>query len=53
MNTTYRRCEEEIDSMFKYLYKDKVPTLKEIQDISGWNLSYGSEMRIKWLKLQT
>lgn len=49
INTSYRKSEEEIDSMFKYLYKRKTPTLQEIKEISGWNFSYGSEMRMKWL----
>jgi len=49
LNQRYRKSEKEIDSMFKYLYKDKTPTLKEIQEVSGWNLSYGSEMQVKWL----
>jgi len=50
MKGSYRKSEEEVDFMFKYLYKDRKPTLHEIQEVSGWNLSYGSEMRVKWLK---
>lgn len=50
LNARYRKSEEEIDAMFRYLYKNKTPTLKEIEEVSGWNFSYGGEMRMKWLK---
>ena len=49
LNARYRKNEEEVDAMFKYLYKNRIPTLKEIQKISGLNFSYGSEKRMNWL----